>query len=585
MSDWFHPALVFFLGALLAPLLRGAARRALLVAVPAAGFALVYLLPEGTAGAYQWFGFDLTLLRVDSLSRIFGYGFSLAALAAFIYALREERVLQHSAAMVYVGASLGAVLAGDLITLYIFWEVMAVASTFLILVRGTASSLQSAFRYILVHLFGGLCMLGGILLQIEATGSVAFAGFSAQSLPEYLILLGILVNVAAPPFSAWLSDAYPQGTISGSIFLTAFTTKTAVYALVRGFPGWEILLVVGGFMTLYGIVFAFLENDIRRILAFSIINQNGFMVAGVGIGTALALNGAVTHALVCILYIALLWMCAGAVMQATGKSGCHELGGLLRKMPLTFGLAVVGALAIASFPGVSGFTTKPMVIKGAAYEGLFPLWLVLEIASAAVVFHAGLKFLHFVFLGRDRGLAAQDPPRHMLTAMGLLAAVSLLVGLFPGFFYRFLPFEAHFVPYTADQVINQVQLLLFGVLAFYLLLPRIGAAPSVTLDTDWFYRKGGRLFYLGADRIFSNLNAYAERIFTRRVPTALAHFFADPAGRLQDLAGMPYFKGTGKGREESKEGASRSTLGAYPIGGGVLLAVLFLAMMSFLFFL
>jgi multicomponent Na+:H+ antiporter subunit D len=559
-------------------------RQVLLLAVPLAALALVHQLPDGTAGAYQWLGLELQLLRVDALSRLFAYVYPVAAFAFFLFALREQKVVQHAAAMVYIGASLGAVLAGDLFTLYLFWEVMAVASTFLILVRGTAASLRSAFRYILVHLFGGLCLLAGILLQIEATGSVAFTGFAAGSLPEYLILLGFLVNVAAPPFSAWLSDAYPRGTVTSSIFLTAYTTKTAVYALVRGFPGWEILLLVGAVMAIYGIVFAFLENDMRRMLAFSIINQNGFMVAGVGLGSALALNGAVSHALVCLVYIALLWMCAGAVMLATGKSGCHELGGLARRMPITFALAVVGILAIASFPGVSGFTTKPMVIQGAAYAQIYWLWLVLEVASAGVVFHAGLKFPFLVFFGQDRGLPASDPPPHMLAGMGLLAAISLLVGLFPGLFYGLLPFEAAYAPYTAAKVVSQLQLLLFAAFAFYLLRRWLPTGPVRILDTDWFYRRGGRVFYEVAEKLFNGINAWADQLFTRRLPTALARFFADPAGHLQDLARVPYYRSNDRGQPPAA-GESRSRHGAYPIGMAVLLAVLFLALMSFLFFL
>jgi multicomponent Na+:H+ antiporter subunit D len=581
MIDAFHPSIPFFLGALLLVIFPGRTRQVLLLAVPLAAFALVHQLPAGTAGAYQWLGLELHLLRVDALSRLFAYVYPVAAFAFFLFALREQKVLQHAAAMVYIGASLGVVLAGDLFTLYVFWEVMAVASTFLILVRGTAGSLRSAFRYILVHLFGGLCLLAGILLQIEATGSVAFTGFAAGSLPEYLILLGFLVNVAAPPFSAWLTDAYPRGTITSSIFLTAYTTKTAVYVLVRGFPGWEILLLVGAVMAIYGIVFAFLENDMRRILAFSIINQNGFMVAGVGLGSALALNGAVSHALVCLVYIALLWMCAGAVMLATGKSGCHELGGLARRMPITFALAVIGILAIASFPGVSGFTTKPMVIQGAAYAQIYWLWLVLEVASAGVVLHAGLKFPYLVFFGQDRGLPANDPPPHMLAAMGLLAAISLLVGLFPGLFYGLLPFEAHYAPYTAAKVVSQLQLLLFAALAFYLLRRWLPVGPARILDTDWFYRRGGLLFYGVAERLFNGLNAWADQLFTRRLPAALARFFADPTGHLQDLARLPYHRMTG--RNQPVTGAGRSRHGAYPVGMAVLLAVLFLALMSFLF--
>ena len=212
---------------------------------------------------------------------------------------------------------------------------MAVASTFLILARKTEKAQAAGMRYILVHIFGGLCLLAGIIMHITQTGSVAFDPMTNRNLANYLILLGILVNAAAPLVGAWLPDAYPEATVTGGVILSAYTTKTAVYTLVRGFPGWEILILVGCIMTLYGIIYALLENDMRRILAYSIINQVGFMVCGVGIGTMMSLNGTVAHAFCHIIYKSLLWMSAGSVLYMTGKSRCTDLGGLYKTMPWT----------------------------------------------------------------------------------------------------------------------------------------------------------------------------------------------------------------------------------------------------------
>jgi multicomponent Na+:H+ antiporter subunit D len=588
MTEWLPPALVFFIGALLLPLIPGKARKLAIVAVPVLCFWLITALEPGTGWHYQLFGKELTLLRVDRLSKAFGYVFTINAFAAFLFAAHLRSWHQHVAAMFYIGASLGAVFAGDLISLYLFWEVMAVASTFLILARRSEKAYHAGFRYVMVHLFGGLCFLAGILLHIHSTGAVGFEAFADRSLPAYLILLGFLVNAAAPPFSAWLSDAYPEATVTGGIILTAYTTKTAVYTLIRGFPGWEILLVVGAVMALYGIVYAILENDMRRILAYSIINQVGFMVCGVGIGTALALNGAVAHAFCHIIYKALLWMSAGAVLYMTGKSKCTDLGGLYKSMPFTLIFGCIGALAISSFPGFSGYTSKPMIIEAGVHEGLYWVWLVLEVASAGVFLHAGIKFPYFVFFAKDKGLRPGEAPLHMQVAMFFMAFLCLFLGFYPQPLYAILPFPVHFEAYTFEHTLNQLQLLLFSALAFFLFLPMLKRTDTISLDTDWFYRKGGKLFYRWTDRIFNGLNNRADKIFVRRLPDLATRFFRAPGVHLQKLILVPYYRlqglGTGALQQEMDRVERRASEGSYPVGVGVLLAVLFLAAMSLLFF-
>jgi len=351
----FPPAAILIIGALLVPLFKGKAKSWYVIVLPAAAFYLVAKLSAGSSWQIYFFGFDLTLLRVDKLSKVFGYIFTLNATAAFVYAFYLKDNRQHMAALFYIGSALGVIFAGDLVSLYFFWEIMAIASTFLILARQTDKALGAGFRYVMIHIFGGLCLLAGIVIHINQTGSVGFETMTEQTLGSWLILAGFLINAAAPPFSAWLSDAYPESTVTGGLILSAYTTKTSVYALIRGFPGWEILIVIGCIMALYGIIFALLENDMRRILAYSIINQVGFMVTGIGIGTTMALNGAAAHAFCHIIYKSLLWMSAGSVLYMTGKSKCTELGGLYKTMPLTLIFGTIGALAISSFPGTGRF--------------------------------------------------------------------------------------------------------------------------------------------------------------------------------------------------------------------------------------
>ncbi|RKX30866.1 MAG: Na(+)/H(+) antiporter subunit D, partial [Verrucomicrobia bacterium] len=437
------PGIILIVGALLVPLLRGRVRNIYVIALPALAFATVWQMPaEATFSIPLFVGFDnLTLLRVDNLSKAFGYIFTLNAVAAFIYAFGLKDKSQHISALLYVGSALGVVFAGDLITLYVFWELMAVTSTFLILARKTGRASGAAFRYIMVHIIGGLLLLSGILITIQKTGSTGFDTFSEQNIGTWLILLGFLVNAAAPLVSAWLSDAYPEATVTGAVILSAYTTKTAVYTMIRGFPGWEILVLVGCVMTIYGIIYALLENDMRRILAYSIINQVGFMVTGIGIGSALALNGTVAHAFCHIIYKSLLWMSAGAVLHQVGKSKCTDLGGLYKTMPWTLLLGLIGALSISALPLTNGFTSKTLIMQGTANAHLFWPWLVLEIASAGVFLHAGIKFPYFVFFAKDKGLRPPEAPRPMLIGMGILAFLCIFLGVYPQPLYNILPFE------------------------------------------------------------------------------------------------------------------------------------------------
>lgn len=582
-----HPTLLFFAGALLLWVLPLAGRKVLILLVPAAAFAVITQLTHGTFYGYELFGFDLNLLRVDKLSKTFGYVFTINAFACFLFALHLKDRYEHAAALAYIGAALGAVFAGDLISLYLFWEVMAITSTFLVLARKTQRSYNAAFRYVMVHIFGGLCLLAGILLQVNATGSVAFDGFSLKGLPTYLILIGFLINAAAPPMSAWLSDAYPEATVTGGVIMTAYTTKTAVYTLIRGFAGWEILMVVGCFMAMYGIIYAILENDMRRILAYSIMNQVGFMICGVGIGTAMAINGAVAHAFAHIIYKALLWMSAGAVLYMTGKSKCTDLGGLYKTMPLTMIFGTIGALAISSFPFLSGYTTKPMIIEAGVFEGYYWVWLILEIASAGVFLHAGIKFPYFVFFAKDNGLRPGEPPKHMLVSMAFLSFICIFVGVYPQPLYNILPYPVEFHAYGFEHTLNQFQLLMFSALAFFALLPLLKRTETISIDSDWIYRKGGRLFYYGCDKIFNSINDFCGRVFAQEVPALLNRFFADPSRNIQNHVVRLTAEATGDdSRIEQRENKirQRTRFLAYPVGGGVFLAVVFLAVMSLLYF-
>ena len=528
LINGFPPALIFILGGLLIPALKGKLKLAYMLALPLYAFFSLLQTPEGNSWYFSFLQYDLILCRIDRLSLVFGYIFCIISWIAVIFALKVEDDLQHVAGFVYAGGALGVTFAGDLFTLYLFWEIMAVASTFLILARRTRNSQSAAFRYIMVHVAGGLLLLAGILLYIHDTGSPRFDFIGLSSTASYLIFMGIAVNAAIPPLHAWLQDAYPEATVTGAIFLSAFTTKSAVYLMARTFPGTEMLIWLGAVMTILPVFYAEIENDIRRVLSYSIMNQVGFMLCGIGIGTQLAINGAVAHAFCHILYKALLFMSAGAVLHVTGKIRCTDLGGLYKTMPLTCLFCMVGAASISAFPLFSGFVSKSMILSAAGHDKMWVVWLMLQFASAGVIAHAGIKVPFFTFFGHDSGLRVKEPPLNMLIAMGMAAGLCIFLGVFPDPLYRIMPYPVAYVPYTGAHVVGQLQLLLFGVLAFSLLILS-GYYPSelraINLDTDWFYRKGGNLFYRIMDSSLNGLNRICEVIFVKRLAGSLAWFF------------------------------------------------------------
>ena len=483
-----HPGLLLIGGALVLPFLRGHARSTAVLALPLAALFFLWQLPDGTLWHMQWLGYEISPLAVDKLSRLFATIFALMACGGGLFALGQQSRLEIPAAFVYAGSAIGVALAGDLITVFVFWELMAVGSTLVLWSAGTPAAWAASRRYVMIHLLGGVILFAGVTGHLIDTGDAAFARMAPDSIAHWLILAGFLINAGAPPLSAWLPDAYPEASWSGTVFLSAFTTKTAVYVLLRGFPGTEFLIWIGLFMVFYGIVYALLENDMRRILAYSIVNQVGFMIAGIGIGTEMALNGAAAHAFTHILYKALLLMSAGSVLAATGRRKCSELGGLFHSMPLTTICGTIGALAISSFPLTSGFVSKSMVTQAAIDGHLLWVWLLLAAASAGVFLHAGIKFPWFVFFQKDSGLRPADPPASMRLAMVVFAFLCIALGVWPEPLYALLPHAVDYAPYTAAHVLTQLQLLLFSGLAFFVMLPWLKRTPTLTLDTDWLYR-------------------------------------------------------------------------------------------------
>jgi multicomponent Na+:H+ antiporter subunit D len=489
------PGLFLIAGGVLSPLFSPRARPLLMIVLPIITFAHLLTLPTGEFGRVYLMELQLVTLRVDRLSLLFGYVFLLAAFLAGIFALHVRDPVEQAAGLIYAGSALGAVFAGDLVTLFIFWEGIALASVFLIWAARTERAYRAGMRYALVHVGSGVLLMAGVLIQYRQTGSLAFDALGLAAPGAMLILLAFGIKCAFPLLHNWLQDAYPEATASGTVLLSSFATKVAVYALARSFAGTEILVSIGAIMTTFPIFYAVIENDLRRVLAYSLNNQLGFMVVGIGLGTELALNGAVAHAFAHILYKALLFMSMGAVLFRAGTAKGSELGGLYKSMPWTAGFCMVGAASISAFPLFSGFVTKSMILAAAMEDGYIWTWLVLLFASAGVFHHSGIKVPYFAFFAHDSRKRCGEAPGHMLIAMGVTAALCVGIGIFPSALYSILPFETDFHPYSLDHVVAQVQLLLLSALAFTVLM-RTGTYPpelrSTNLDSDWFYRRLGR---------------------------------------------------------------------------------------------
>jgi len=484
--------LIFYAAAIMVALLPHRLGQVILLATPLTGG--LVLLGMTADADLQWSIMNLVLepLRVDRLSLLFGYLFHIAAFLGIVFSLHLRDRLQAITSLLYAGSALGAVFAGDLLTLFFFWEMLALTSAFLIFARKTERARRAGIRYLIIQVVSGVLLLAGALMLYRQDNSLAFNHIGLETFGGSLIFLAFGIKCAFPLLHNWLTDAYPEATVTGTVFLSAFTTKVAVYALARGFAGTEALVYIGAVMTCFPIFYAVIENDLRRVLAYSMINQIGFMVVGIGLGTALALNGAIAHAFNDVIFKGLLMMSMGAVLYRTGRMNGSDLGGLYKSMPITTTLCIVGAASISAFPLFSGFVSKSMVMVAVLDEGHPVVWLALLFASAGVFHHAGIKIPFFAFFAHDSGIRTTEPPLNMLIAMGIAAILCVFIGSYPWLLYSLLPFEVNYVPFDRSHVLAQFQLLVFSAAAFTW-LKISGIYPpelhSTNIDAEWFYRR------------------------------------------------------------------------------------------------
>ena len=456
--------------------------------------ALVLLCPVLTLGAVLQSG-------ADKLAIMFGIIFSVISFVAALYNLSVKDRFEVAAETIYAGASVSVIFSQGWISMLVYWEMMAVFSWLTQISARTRSASQAGFRYLMVHMLGGNLLLAGIVMKLTG-GSTLIQCLTTDphDAAFWLILAGVAVNGAIPPLHAWIADAYPQATVGGTVYMGSFTTKVGVYYLIRLFAGTELLLYFGVFMALCGACMALLENNLRRLLAYHIVSQVGYMVAAVALGGALGIDGAAAHAFNNILYKGTLLMCAGTVISVTGKQKISQMGGLGRKMPLTAGCFLIASLAIAGFPLFSGFVSKSLIMNAAAESGLHWPELLLMVASAGTLLSITLKINYFVFWGKtdspDLSLTSEGAevseasvPLSRKAAMVLGAAGCILCGLMPDLVYGLTPYGSDGHPFTVDHVTQYMELFAGATMAFLMYLSHMKPHEQITLDADWLYRK------------------------------------------------------------------------------------------------
>ena len=590
-----HPAMALILGGIVAAFLRGRAASLCLVIAPVLGLWYVWTLDVGSSSSIVLFGQEIHSVFVDRQAKLFGYLFHLAALIAGIYSFHLRDPWQVSMGLLYAATAVGVAFAGDMLSLFLWWEGLAVTSVFQIWCRRTERSEQAGFRYLFFHISSGLLLLAGILFRYHEEGDSALSldsltdALESGDVGALLILIAIGIKAAFPGLHVWLKDGYAEATATGPVWLCAFTTKAAVCMLARLFPGAEVLMVVGAGMAMFPIFFAVIENDLRRVLCYSKINQIGFMVVGIGIGTDLAIDGAIAHVFTHVIYKGLLFMSMGAVLFRLGEVRGSELGGLYKSMPWTTGFCIIGAASISAFPLFSGFVSKSMIMLEAATQGHHLLWFLLLFAAAGVVEHAGIKVPYFAFFSHDSGLRPKEAPSNMLIAMGISSFLCIFLGCNPAWLYELLPNKALMAdgtvyhPYDFTHVINQTQLLLFAMLAVTVLMLRKAYPPetrSINLDVDWFYRKAGRYFVQYMDSFWNRLNELAHSFFIGKVVGKVTEF--TKAGHVHfvdyfsdSMHEMGLLGKDTKTRAKSKL-RKRTGLGVHQVGLTALLGILFL---------
>lgn len=489
MSNIFHPGIFLILCGILAAVVPEKLRKVLLMGGPLVCLILFFATPIGTTGQIALLDqHPLTYFSLTQNNYMFLFVFVLIALLGGIYAAHTKGKLESFCALGYAGAGISVTLAGDWFTMIVFWEFMAVTSLGLVWCNRTPASTKAGFRYLIMHMLGGNLLLFGILMKIFEGGFVIECLTGQYDLAFWLIFLGIAINAAVVPLHTWLPDAYPESTVTGCIYMSSFTTKVAAFCMLQVFCGERFLIVLGVIMMLYGAIFALMENNLRRVLSYHMISQLGIIVIDIGIGGTLGSNAATVLAFSNIIYKALLFMCAGAIIRATGLNKITQLGGLAKKMPLVCICFFIAALSITGIPPFAGFTAKSLSVAAVQSTGSMLLEILLYLGTIGTALSLLFKMGYFTFFGVKKEYKLKPVPKNMYVAMIAGAGLCILFGVAPNLAYDMLPHPEHYHIYSLHHILEYTQMIPATLLAFVLFLKKMAPHDTITLDLDWFIR-------------------------------------------------------------------------------------------------
>ncbi len=411
-------------------------------------------------------------------SRIAVFGFALVGGLAVLYGLQGARTIEQAAALTAVASAIAISLANDFITLFLFWELLTVSVAGLILLNSDQSrtAYSQGMRVLIFHLVGGLLVLFGILEHSMATGSFLLTPPQAG---HVFFALGFGFKAAFLPFHLWVAWGYPSASLFSSVVLAGLTTKIGVYALARILPAHDWIVLMGASMALFGVVCALLQKNMRRLLSYHIISQVGYMVAGVGLGTALSMDGGLLHVVNHMLYKALLFMSAGAVLYAVGTEDVHDLTHpeaddpsdtqplrpVWKALPLATIGAFVGAFAISGVPLFNGYVSKYLLKE--AFYGVQPAEAMLMIASIGTAASFS-KFLFFGFI-KAKTRRFRKPLLSMHIAIAAVAVLCVVLGIRPQWIHSVLPYGSSLEVYSWGGAGAALRLAVIGVAVFAVL--------------------------------------------------------------------------------------------------------------------
>lgn len=477
------PFVLYFAAAALMPLTGGRLKKAVAILLPVIAFVNILLIIPQRSHIFLFSGFEVILFHADRLNLFMAYIFSFITVLISVFTIKIKDNKHYAFMFIYVGSAMGILFSGDFFSFFLFWEIMMVAAVVLISLNREQPALKAAFKYLVMHLTGGGILLAGILLNYHYTGSMEIKALDS-GIPSILILVGIGLNAAFLPVHTWLPDAYSKSPVSSALILSMFTTKIAVYALARIFPGTEALVIMGLSMALFGSIYALLRTDVRQILSYLIISSIGYMLTGIGTGGIQGINAAFIYAWNHILYNTLLFMCIGTIIRRKGKQDLDALGGLFKNMPFTASGLIIGALALAGLPLFNGYVSK-IFIYNALYDS-HVAYLLLKLASFLITLSA-IRLMYAILFGKS-STEVHEAPKHMILPIMLIALTVVAGGALHQIFVAPLPYNPNLPLVFTFKGIAETLMLAFAAMLVFWTSKKIVKIKNIRLyDIDHMY--------------------------------------------------------------------------------------------------